>query len=122
MSPDRILTTAVWGTVVFVVSAAAAAVEPDVFVLASVPVALVLLAAGCLAFVRTMLLAAERSRREELSVAGLWFLGGSAPARVRRVLLGALAVQVVVALVTASVRPFTPLAFGVLAPVFGLGL
>jgi hypothetical protein len=31
-------------------------------------------------------------------------------------------VQVVVALVTAIARPFTGLAFGILVPVFGLGL
>ena len=63
-----------------------------------------------------------RSRREELSVAGLFLLSGSAPSDVRRLLLGALAVQTAVALATASVRPFTPLAFGVLVPTFGLGL
>jgi hypothetical protein len=88
----------------------------------SVPVALVLFALGCLAFVRALLVAADRSRREELHLAGLFALSGSAPTPVRVRLLGALAVQVVVALVTASIRPFTPLAFGVLAPVFGVGL
>ena len=88
----------------------------------SVPVSLVLFALGSLAFVRTIFLAAERSRRELLSVAGLWLLADSAPAPVRRRLLGATGVQVVVALVGASLRPFTPLAFGVLAPIYGLGL
>jgi hypothetical protein len=33
-----------------------------------------------------------------------------------------LAVEILVALTTASVRPFTSLAFGVLAPVYGLAL
>ena len=59
---------------------------------------------------------------EELSVAGVFFLSGSAPAPVRRALLGDLTVQVVVALATATARPYTPLAFGVLVPVFGLGM
>jgi hypothetical protein len=57
-----------------------------------------------------------------LSVAGIWFLSGSAPRSVRLTLLGCLAVQVVVALATAAIRPFTALAFGVLVPMSGLGL
>jgi hypothetical protein len=31
-------------------------------------------------------------------------------------------VQIALAVLTASLRPFTPLAFGVLVPVYGLGL
>jgi hypothetical protein len=41
---------------------------------------------------------------------------------VRTNLLGALAAQVAVAVLTASVRPYTTLAFGTLVPVYGLGL
>ena len=37
-------------------------------------------------------------------------------------LLGSLAVQVVVAVVTASIRLYSPLAFGFLVPVYGLGM
>ena len=44
------------------------------------------------------------------------------PGRCRCALLGALAVQVVVAVATAAVHPFTSQAFGVLVPMFGLGL
>jgi hypothetical protein len=40
---------------------------------------------------------------------------------VRRLLDGSLAVQVIVGFVTASARPFTTLAFGVLVPMFGGG-
>lgn len=122
MTPGGIVAAARRGTGVFVVSAAAGAGWPDALAWPSAVVALVLFAVGCVAFVRALLLAAQRSRREELDVAGVFFLGGHAPAEVRRALLGALAVQVVVAIVAASVRPFTPLAFGVLAPVYGLGL
>ncbi|MGD9797425.1 MAG: hypothetical protein AB7V15_04850 [Acidimicrobiia bacterium] len=71
---------------------------------------------------RALLLAAARSRRDAVDLAGLFFLTRSAPREVRLRLLGPLAVQVVVGLGTASVRPFTPLAFGVLVPVYGLGL
>jgi hypothetical protein len=34
----------------------------------------------------------------------------------------ALAIQVVVAVTTASIRPFTTLAFGILVPMFGIGM
>lgn len=122
MTPDRVIAAARWGTGVFVVAAAAAAAWPGPLAWPSAVVALVLFALGCTAFVRALLLAAGRSRYEVLDLAGVFLLGKSAPSVVRRQLLGALAVQVVAALVTASVRPFTPLAFGVLAPVFGLGL
>ena len=57
-------------------------------------------------------------------MAGLYLLMGSAPRAVQLRLLGALAVQAVVAVTTSvatsDVRPFTPLAFGLLVPMFGL--
>lgn len=110
------------GTALFAVAAVAAAVVPDRL---AVPVAVldvVLFAAGIVAFCWAFLRAAGRSRTEELSVAGIWLLSGSAPAPVRRALLGAFGVEVVVAVATAAARPFTPLAYGILVPVYGLGL
>ena len=80
----------------------------------------ILFALGVLAFVRTLLVAAERSRTEELSVAGIWFLAG-APTPIRVWLLGAFALQVVIGIAGGIVQP-EPGAFGVLVPVFGLGL
>lgn len=53
---------------------------------------------------------------------GLFFLSGSAPRPVQRRLNLLLAAQVVISIVAASIRPFTPIAFAVLAPMFGLGL
>jgi hypothetical protein len=65
----------------------------------------------------------QRSREVEIGIGGLFFLAGAtAPAAVRRTLNTSLALQAGVAVAAASVRPFTTLAFGVLAPVFGLGL
>lgn len=112
----------VGGTAVFVVVAVAAAAFPDGLGVVAAVVDLFLFAAGCAAFVWSILRAADRSREEELSVAGIWLLNGSAPANVRRTLLGALAVEVVIALATAAARPFTALAFGILVPLYGLGL
>ena len=121
MPDDPVVRPAVWGTVAFAVAAPVAVAAGGTVALGVAIFDLVLFALGMLAFVRTLLVAAERSRREELSVAGIWFLAGAPPA-IRRWLLGCLAVQVVVALVTASLRPYTALAFGVLVPLFGLGL
>jgi hypothetical protein len=56
-------------------------------------------------------------------------VGPATPSRVRRVMLGALAVQMLAALVTALARPDGPdggpgssLALGFLVPMFGFGL
>ena len=73
-------------------------------------------------FLAALLRMAARSRTDELTLPGLFWLSGSAPADVRRLLLGSFGVEIVVGLATASVRPFTGLAFGVLVPVYGLGL
>ncbi|MDZ7734005.1 MAG: SRPBCC family protein [Acidimicrobiia bacterium] len=64
----------------------------------------------------------RRSRTDAIGIGGLFFLQGTAPRRVQVRLLVPLGVQVVVALVAASVRIYTPLAFGLLVPVLGLGL
>jgi hypothetical protein len=110
-------------TGVFTVVAAVAAAFPDTFVRVFVPVALVLFAAGCVAFVWAFAVAVGRSRFEAVDLGGLFFLGGAAaPTRVRRAFQVALAVQVVVAVAAAVARPFTPLAFGALAPMLGVGL
>jgi hypothetical protein len=68
-------------------------------------------------------LGVSRSRTELISVAGLFFLTGDvAPAKIRRTLQLAIAVEVVAVVVAASVHPYTEVAFGVLAPMYGLGL
>lgn len=108
-------------TALFGVAAAAAAAVPEQLATPVAVLDVVLFGAGLGAFTAALVAAAARSRHEELTVSGLFLLTGSAPAPVRRALLGALAVQTVVALATASARPFTPLAFGILVPTLGLG-
>ena len=123
-TPGRNIVTASWaGTAVFTVTAAVGAADPDPFESAVTVVSLALFALGIVAFAYAFGKAVSRSRAEEISVAGLWFFaGGSAPKDVRTHLLLSLAVQTVVAVAAASVRPFTEVAFGVLVPVYGLGL
>jgi hypothetical protein len=83
---------------------------------------LALFAAGTVACLVAFAQAVARSRAETITVSGLFFLSGSAPRRPRAWLLGCLGVQVGVAVTAAGLRPFTSLAFGVLVPVWGVGL
>jgi hypothetical protein len=120
---DGLVRANVWATAVFVGLAAVTAAFPDVFVAPFVVVSLVLFAVGCVAFLWGFLQGIGRSREELVSLGGLFFLGGDvAPARVRRSFQALLAIQVVASVTAAIVRPFTPLAFGVLVPTLGIGL
>ena len=120
---DAIVKASWWGTGVFAVVSVAAAIAPATFSTAAAIVDVVLFVAGCVLFGMSFLRAVGRSRTDAIGIGGLYFLaGGSAPPPVRRSLLGALAVQVAVALATAVVRPYTNLAAGVLVPVYGLSL
>ena len=94
-----------------------------------VAVDLALFAIGCFAFIWSYFSAVQRSRTDEISVAGLFvLLGGVAPRRITMVMNSCLTAQVVVGLIGAIVRGSTDgragstLAFGVLVPIFGLGL
>lgn len=116
-----IVGAAVGASAVFAVVAVGAAVARRQLNEVAVVVSLVLFVAGCAASLAAFLVAVARSRRDAIGMGGLFFLQGSAPRAVQRWLLGCLAVQVVVALVTAAAHPFTSQAFVILAPMFGLG-
>ena len=128
----RIVTLSWIGTGLLSVTAVLAAVAPDPFAPAAVAVALVLFAVGTVAFMWAYAVAVGRSRTDLIGMGGLFFLAGSAPRSVQRSLVASLVVQVVVAVSTASVWLFAsehfarstvnPLAFGLLAPMYGLGL
>jgi hypothetical protein len=111
------------GTAVYAVSAVAAAIFLGSIRYVAVAVALVLFALGCVTFLWAYWIAVQRSRTDEIGIGGLFFLAGkeTAPRRVKWLLHGALATQIAVGLLTASLRPFTTLAFGLLVPMFGLG-
>lgn len=123
------------GTALFTVSSTWAAVQFDgVAKVQGVAVDLVLFGVGVVAFLWGYYAAVQRSRTQQMSVAELYFLMGSAiPSGVKRPMNILLLVQTTVALVTAMSRLTTPvagggatngstLAFGVLVPVLGLGL
>jgi hypothetical protein len=110
------------GTAVFAVTAVAAALVKGLGILALV-VALAMFGAGVVAFVAAFVRAADRSRFESIGVTQLFlFEGTTAPKRIRRLLFGSLTVEIAIAFATAAARPNTSLAFGILAPMYGLGL
>ena len=124
-SPGSGLIRASWvGTFALIVAAIGAVISPGTAV--AVPlivVALALFVSGSVAMAWSYAIAIRRSRTDEIAVAGLYFLaGGAADRDVRRALMGALVVQAVVGFAAAAARPFTAAAFGILAPVWGLGL
>lgn len=125
------LVVASWvGTGAFAAVSIPAAVAPDTFAPLLIVVSLVLFVAGTAVFALAYLTAIGRSREVLIGMGGLFFLaGGTAPLRISRHLMGSFAAQCVLAVVTTVVGLFTvpadvtnPVAFGVLAPIYGLGL
>jgi hypothetical protein len=103
---------------VFVVSAVPAAIGVDAFDDLAVGVALVLFALSIPVWVYAFARAIARTTRgDDIVVASLFFLQGSAPRRVQVHLLAALGVSIVVAAATGAANPF-----GVLVPMLPLGL
>ncbi len=95
-----------------------------------VVVSLALFAAGIATSLWAYAAALDRSRSHEIGVANLYLLTGStAPKPVKWSMLGALGVQVVAAVVGAAVgvsglgeNELNAMAFGVLVPMFGIGM
>lgn len=122
-APGRAIVSASWlGTALFVVAATAAAADPDRLGAAFAVLAVGYLVVGIVLFLVTLAVAASRSRTDAIGIGGLFFLQGSAPRSVQVQLMTSFAIEVVVAFVVASVRIYTPLAFGLLVPMYGLGL
>ncbi len=118
----RSIIAASWvGTVLFTITAVLSVLTSSMRAV-GVVVALALFGVGCVVFLKAFFEVVERSRTEEIAVTQVYFLSGSAPKAVRWHLLGATAVQTVVAFATASARPFTAVAFGILVPMYGLGM
>jgi hypothetical protein len=127
MSGARILKINAFGTAAFVITAIGGAIQTGFLRTLAAVVALALFSVGCAVFVWALLQAFQRSRTDNIGMGGLFFLlAPTAPGAVRRPFTALLVVQTLVGLGTAiatfNVEPFTPLAFGVMVPVFGLGL
>ena len=128
---ELIVRVNVFGTVIFVATAAfAAAAFTTTAQWIGASTAMALFAVGVFAFLWGFWNAVQRSRDEEVSVTQLYLLlGAGTPKEVRRKMLLLLLIQVVAALGTAIWRidgpdgsPGSSLAVGLLVPMFGLGL
>lgn len=104
------------------VAIALGAAWPDRAGVAAQVVALVLFGAGSLAYLRAYAVAVRRSRVEQLSTMAAFVGMPGAPRSVRIELRLAAGLQFAAGLTGAAVRPFGPLAFGILAGVYGLGV
>jgi hypothetical protein len=130
VAPGIGLLRASWvGTVVFVLAAVGALAAPDALGRPFAAVAGALFFGGIVAFLLAYFRAIGRSREDLIGVGGLYFLAGCAPRGVQVVMLTSLAVEVVVGVATAAIRfsslgndDLNPLAFGILVPMWGLGL
>ena len=119
----RIIQADIIGTAIFTVVTVVEVVVMAWMRPVAVAVDLGLFAIGCATFLGSYAIALNRSRTDEIGVASLYLLTNNvAPKPVRWRLWAALAVQCIVAVTAASVRPFTTAAFSVLVPMFGLGL
>jgi hypothetical protein len=117
--PGRIVTWSWATTGVFAVTALAVTLGATSLEGVAIAISLTLFAASLAVWAYAFGLAVVRSSHgDDISVPGLFFLSsGSAPAGVRRHLLGSLAASVVVAVVTVKANPFSAL-----VPMLALGL
>lgn len=107
------------GTGAFAITTVAALVGPEVLLIPAAVVDVVLFIAGCVVFALALVIAVQRSRTEVIDLSGLFTLT-TAPANVRRSLIGSLLAEIGVALAAAVARPAT--AAGILVPVYGLAM
>jgi hypothetical protein len=111
------------GTGALVVTSIAAAADPETFGSVYAILSIGLFVIGTAAMLWAYALGVSRSRTEHLDIPGLFFLAGDvAPRDTRRALRIATAVEIVAVVAAASIRPYSEVAFGILAPMFGLGM
>ncbi len=110
------------GTGALLVAGVAGVASPDDFGGLTAIVSGGLFAVGVVAFLYGYAAGVVRSGDEHVTLAGLFFLAQTAPKVIRFRLRIAFAVQIVLAVAAAVARPYTSVAFAVLAPMLGLGL
>jgi hypothetical protein len=118
--PGLRIVEASWaGTALFAATALPAAAGVEAFQVPAAAVSVVLFAASIILSLLALARAAVRTARQEdrITVTSLFFLQGSAPRPVRRLLIGSLVASLVVVVASAAREPF-----GILQPVYPLGL
>jgi hypothetical protein len=115
----RIIGASLAGTALFAATILPANAKIEAFQVPAAAVSLLLFVASIPLALLALARAAVRTARQEdrIAVGSLFFLQGSAPRTVRRLLLGSLLVSLIVSAVAAAREPF-----GILVPVFPLSL
>jgi hypothetical protein len=126
---DGVLRASWVGTALMAAVGAFAVLVEGPFIAAYVFLSLAAFVLGAVAFALGFLRAVGRSRTALIGMGGLFFVAGCGPPRVRRSLVGSFAAQCAVSVAVAAVgfagiddTSLNPLAFGTLAPLYGLGL
>lgn len=109
-------------TVGFVISSVLAAAFPGPLRIPFAVLSCILFGIGTIAFLSAYGQALNRSRTDQISIPGIYGLSRSCPKAVQWRFHALTLVQTVAAVTTASIRPFTAQAFGILVPMLGLGL
>ncbi len=113
--------TNLYATVVFSLAAVVTAIFPTPLRVPFAVLSVVLFSVGTITFLWAYGKAIERSREEDVSVVMIY--GMSAAPRDARIRFHLLTfAQSAVAIATAAIHPFTAQAFGILAPMLGIGL
>jgi len=114
---ERVVIVSWVTTVVFAVTAIGDRAGIDALELPATVVAVGFFLVGMVVWGIAFVRAVGRSRHDEITLSGLFFLQGTAPRPIQVQLLGSLAIAIVVAAATASEAPF-----GVMEPVLPLAL
>lgn len=109
-------------TIGFVIAATIATIFPGPLRIPFAVLSCVLFVIGTIAFLGAYAKAIGRSRNDQISIPGIYGLSRSCPRGVQWRFHVLTLVQTVAAVTTASIRPFTAQAFGILVPMLGLGL
>ena len=121
-SPGQPLLRLAWqSTLVLAVVAAFGLMAPESSGPFVVTACLTMFVLGLLLFVFGLMYGLRRSRVEAVTVAGLFLLQNSAPRSIRRQFAWLTITQLVVALIAAALRPYTDIAFVILAPMLPIG-
>ncbi|MFT7599570.1 MAG: hypothetical protein ACI8TP_002505 [Acidimicrobiales bacterium] len=123
VSPERVVSLAVAVTAIHLAASVLGLQDTSTALAISGVVNVALFGVGIILFVAAFLVAAGRSRTEDLWFGGVFFLTGDvAPTNHRVVLLACVATQTIVGLAVAGLAPFTAAAFAVLVPLLGLAI
>lgn len=118
-----VVRVAVIGTGLLVAASLAAALWPSTFSTIDAVLSGVLFVIGSGAMLWAYARGISRSRADLITISGLFFLAGQvAPRSIRRVFWLVVTIEVVAVFAAGFARPYGEVAFGILAPMYGLGL